>query len=59
MERLEELEAKINQITSENIQLEQKVREGKEAELILIKNREKLKDLMQDYFGEENERRDK
>ena len=52
---VQELEAKINQITSENIQLEQKLREGKEAELILIKNREKLKDLMQDYFSNENE----
>lgn len=53
--KLQEIEGKINRITSENIQFEQKIREGKEAELLLIENREKLKNLMQDYFGEENE----
>lgn len=56
--KLQELEGQINSITSENIKLEQKVREGQEAQKQLILNREKLKDLMQDYFGEENERRD-
>jgi hypothetical protein len=50
--RLQAIEGQINRITSENIQFEQKIREGKEAELLLIENREKLKDLMQDYFGE-------
>lgn len=47
---IQELEYKINRITSENIQLEQKIREGQEAQSQLILNREKLKDLMQDYF---------
>lgn len=53
--KLQELEGQINSITSENIKLEQKVREGQEAQKQLILNREKLKDLMQDYFDEENE----
>lgn len=53
--KLQKIEGKINNITSENIQLEQKIREGQEAQRQLILNREQLKNLMQDYFGEENE----
>lgn len=49
---IQNLEGQMNRITSENIQLEQKIREGKEAEQQLFKNREELKNLMQDYFGE-------
>lgn len=54
-EELEILECQINHLTSENIELEQKYKEGIEANLILVKNREKLKDLMQRFIGVEDE----
>lgn len=49
-DKRKELESQIFYITQENLQLEQKYREGQEADLQLEKNREKLKDLMQDFL---------
>lgn len=46
---LEEIETEINDITSENVQLEQEYRVGQEAKFKLNENRKRLIKLMKEY----------
>lgn len=52
---MSEIESQIFYITQENIQLEQEHKAGLEANFKLITNREKLKRLMRQFMGSENE----
>lgn len=51
-EEINIIECQINHLTSENIQLEQKFREGQDANFELIRNREKLRKLMLEFVGD-------